>query len=60
MVAKASIKSVMHSVVDKLPESATWEDLAYEIYVRQSIEQGIEDADAGRVMTTEEVMHLVG
>ena len=37
-------------LVEQLPPSASWDDLAYEIYVRQSIEQGVADADAGRMM----------
>ena len=37
-------------LVDQLPASASWDDLAYEIYVRQSIEQGVADADAGRTV----------
>jgi predicted transcriptional regulator len=37
-------------LVEQLPASASWDDLAYEIYVRQSIEQGVADADAGRTM----------
>lgn len=37
-------------LVDQLPASASSDDLAYEIYVRQSIEQGVADADAGRTM----------
>ncbi len=37
-------------LVDQLPATASWDDLAYEIYVRQSIEQGVADADAGRTM----------
>ena len=37
-------------LVDQLPPGASWDDLAYEVYVRQAIEQGIADADAGRVV----------
>jgi predicted transcriptional regulator len=37
-------------LVDQLPAGASWDDLAYEIYVRQSIEHGVADADAGRTM----------
>ena len=37
-------------LIDQLPPSASWDDLAYEIYVRQSIEQGVADADAGRTV----------
>ena len=33
-------------LIEQLPASATWDDLAYEIYVRQAIEQGIAELDA--------------
>lgn len=49
------IKTEAHRLVDDLPLEATWEDLAERIYVRQAIERGLADADAGRVQTTEEV-----
>jgi predicted transcriptional regulator len=42
-----------------LPESADWDDLAYEIYVRQSIEAGLADADAGRSVDTDEALARV-
>jgi len=51
-----SIKSDAHSLVDSLPESATWEDLAYEVYVRQAIERGLADGEAGRVVSHDEAM----
>lgn len=51
----ASVKSEAHRLVDGLPETATWEDLMYRIYVRQSIEAGLEDSRAGRVVPEEEV-----
>ena len=37
-------------LVDLLPASASCDDLAYQIYVRQSIEQAAADADDGRTM----------
>jgi predicted transcriptional regulator len=54
-----NIKSAARQLVDSLPASATWEDLAYEIYVRQSIERGLADADAGRVVPDDEAMASV-
>ena len=35
-----NIKPDARQLVDALPDSATWDDLAYEIYVRQAIERG--------------------
>jgi len=38
-----SIKQKAHQLLDKLPDSASWEDVMYRIYVRQTIEAGIND-----------------
>lgn len=51
-----NIKRDARQLVEDLPESATWDDLAYEVYVRASIEAGIADADAGRTMSHEEAV----
>lgn len=45
-----SIKEQAHRLLDSLPDSATWEDLMYRIYVRQAIEAGIKDSDEGRTV----------
>ncbi len=50
-----SAKDQVHQILEKLPESASLEDIQYHIYVRQKIEQGLEDADAGRVISHDEV-----
>lgn len=44
-----------HRLVEALPDDATWEDLIYRIYVREAIEAGIQDADAGRVVEVSDV-----
>lgn len=41
-------KDLAKAIVDKLPDSATWEDLMHEIYVRQTIEAGLADSLTGR------------
>jgi hypothetical protein len=50
-----SIKEQAHRLLDNLPDSLTWEDLMYRIYVRQAIEAGIKDSDAGRTVDVKEV-----
>ncbi len=50
-----SIKEQAHRLVDNLPDGATWEDVMYRIYVRQAIDAGIKDSDAGRTIDVEEV-----
>ena len=56
MTDQRSIKPDARQLVESLPESATWDDLAYEIYVRQSIETGAAEADGGRLVEHEEAM----
>ena len=56
----ATIIEEAHRIVDQLPENATWEDLVYRIYVRQSIEAGIRDAEAGRIESVAEVRRSFG
>lgn len=51
-----NIKLEARRLVDSLPDSATWDDLAYEVYVRQSVEAGLADADAGRVVNHDEAL----
>jgi predicted transcriptional regulator len=46
-------------LIDQLPAGASWDDVAYEVYVRQAIEQGIADADAGRTVDHETALARV-
>ncbi len=43
-----SAKSQARRLIDKLPASASWDDVMQQIYVRQKIEAGIADLNAGR------------
>ena len=51
----SSIKDRARELVDKLPENSTWDDLMHEIYVRQAIEAGLADSQAGRTTDVEQV-----
>lgn len=54
------IRQAAHRLIDQLPANATWNDVVYEIVVRQEIEKGLEDSDAGRTTPVEEVMKEFG
>jgi predicted transcriptional regulator len=56
MADHSSIKPGARELVENLPESATWDDLAYEVYVRQAIELGLADVEAGRTVPHDEAM----
>ena len=50
-----NIKQKARNLIDKLPDNSTWDDLMYEIYVRQAIEAGLADSEAGKVISVAEV-----
>ncbi len=56
----ATVKDQARQLVEGLSEDATWEDLIYKIYVREAIEDGLRDADAGRLVDTTTVRAELG
>ena len=55
-----SIKEEARRIVEQLPENSTWDDLIHEIYVRQAIERGLADSEAGRTTSVEAVREKFG
>lgn len=53
-------KQQAHRLIDQLPETASWDDVVYEIAVRRSIERGLADADAGRLTGIKDVRREFG
>jgi len=47
-------KEEVMRILESLPENASLEDIQYHIYVRQKIEHGLEDIEAGRTLSEEE------
>ncbi len=53
-------KEDAHKLIDQLPANATWDDLMHEIYVRDAIENGLEDSKAGRTKDVAEIRKKYG
>ena len=63
VVNEMETKTVRDEAMDllrDLPDQATWDDLMYRIYVRQAVEAGIKDSDAGRTVDVKEVRTKFG
>ena len=57
-MSATNIKEEAKRLLEKLPDNFTWDDLMHEIYVRQSIEAGLADREAGKVVEVSEVRKL--
>ena len=44
--------------ITRLPDEASWDEIMYEIYVRQKIENGLRAAEEGRTISHEEVKEM--
>ncbi len=54
------IKEEAIRLIERMPENVTWDDLMHEIYVRQSIEAGLADSEAGKVTDVADVRAKFG
>ncbi len=59
-MSAANIKEEARRIVETLPEDSTWEDLMYQIYVRETVEAGLADGEAGRLTEVEQVRKEFG
>ena len=50
-----SAKEAVRDLLDKLPDDASWDQVMYEIYVRQKIAEGEKAIAEGRVLPHEAV-----
>ena len=50
----ASAKEAARQIIDRLPDQATWDDIMYELYVKQKVKAGLKAADEGRTVSHEE------
>jgi predicted transcriptional regulator len=50
----SAAKEEVMCILDRLPDDVSLDDIQYHIYVRQKIEHGLEDVEAGRTLSEEE------
>ena len=55
-----NVREEARKLIEKLPDHSTWDDLMREIFVRQVIEAGLADSQAGRTTRVEEVRTKFG
>lgn len=50
----ANIKQAAHELIDQL-DDLTWAELAYQATVKASIEQGLEEANSGKLISQDDI-----
>ena len=55
-----TIKDEARSIIDKMPENASWDDLMHKIYIRQTIEKGLNDSNTGRTKDVDVIRKKYG
>jgi predicted transcriptional regulator len=53
--ASIGVKDAVNAVVQSLPDNVSWDEVHYRLYVRQQIDAGMADSEAGRLIDTDEM-----
>ena len=54
-MSDVNVKAAVTEILNSLPDSVTWDEVQYRLYVRQQIELGLADSVAGRLIDTDEM-----
>ena len=54
-MAQPQTKKIVRDLLDRLPDDCSLEDVQYHLYVLDAVQQGLDDADAGRVMSHDQL-----
>ena len=60
MTSSMTVKQQAQRIVEQLSDDASWDDLLYEIYVRQTIAAGLKECKKGRTLPISEVRRRLG
>jgi predicted transcriptional regulator len=52
-------KEAARQIIDQLPNEASWEEILYQLYVKQKIEAGMAAVREGRTVPHEQIKHEV-
>ena len=50
-----AVKEEAIHLIETLPDTCSWDDIIYELYVKKKIEKGLKAVEDGRLLSHEEV-----
>lgn len=42
-------------IIENLPEEATWDDIMYQLYVKEKVEKSLDEVEQGNIISHEDV-----
>ena len=51
----SGVKDAVNAIIQSLPDDVSWDEVHYRLYVRQQIDAGLADSDAGQLVDTDEM-----
>jgi predicted transcriptional regulator len=51
----ATAKEAAPEILEQLSDQATWDEIMYELYVKQKLEAGLADIEAGRTVSHDQL-----
>lgn len=54
-MTNVNMKEEARRLIEKLPDNSTWDNLMYEIYVRQTVEAGLKDSEKCKITSVEQL-----
>ena len=52
-------KDEARRIIDNLPEEATWDDIMYQLYVKEKTDKSLAEIEQGKVLSHEEVRRRI-
>jgi hypothetical protein len=59
-VATTKVKDEAHRLIDQLSDDASWDDVAYAVYIQSKLDRKERNQATGRYGTTDEVLGRLG
>jgi predicted transcriptional regulator len=53
------VKDEAKKLIERLPDTSTWDDIMYELYVKKKIAAGLKAAEEGRIVSHEEAKKML-
>ena len=52
-------KEAARQIIEEMPDQATWDDIMYELYVKQKIDTGLRAAEEGQVVSQDQAKRRI-